>query len=400
MAKFADLPPELILHIVTFLTRETVIDVECRLQEYYKAPERALVPDLPSINALSQTNTVFHCTLNQTLYWLCASIVALGNLALLFAVENELESTLDKLVAAGISLDTEFLFRASRCSLLHIAAAMGLRAMVAKLLGMYGGEMATMVHTREDNNLTPLDFAARGGYMETVQVLAPIPPPSNHVSFETQEQYLSIALLEAARDGNLEICQYLITEGADVNFLHERFYVGTPLFFAARSNPALVQHLLASGADPNLSTSFGITPIFVAADIDVKHALLSAGADIHVKSEYSRNVLAYHTVDVERLRFSLERGVDPNNEDDFGQTPLHYACNKTPSDAYTVVQVLLQFGATTVEKADKDGYTPVHLAMRMGSSEVVEILEPLVQNSDFKLKIATWRKEREERNVS
>ncbi|KAJ6520416.1 hypothetical protein C8R45DRAFT_1086280 [Mycena sanguinolenta] len=88
MAKLADLSPELILHIVPFLTRETVIDVECRLQEYYKTPERELVPDLPSVNALSQTNTFFHQTLNQALYYVCASVLALGNLALLFAVET------------------------------------------------------------------------------------------------------------------------------------------------------------------------------------------------------------------------------------------------------------------------------------------------------------------------
>ncbi|KAJ6520417.1 ankyrin repeat-containing domain protein [Mycena sanguinolenta] len=291
----------------------------------------------------------------------------------------------------------------SRCSLLHILAAMGLHTMVAKLLGMYGGGMAERVHTREDNHLTPLDYAARGGYLDIVQMLAPIPipiVPRNLVSkLEMQQRYLSIALLEAARSASLPICRHLVKEGADVNFLYERFYTGTALFFAARSNAALVQFLLETGADPNLHTSFGVTPIFSAADLDIKRTLLGAGADIHAKSEYSRNVLAYHIVDVEQLRFSLEQGVDPNNEDDFGQTPLHYACGKKPSDAYTPVQILLQFGATTVEKVDNDGFTPVHLAMRMGSSEVIEILEPLVQDPDLKLKITTWRNESEERNI-
>jgi hypothetical protein len=102
MAVLAQLPPELILHTVSFLTRLKILDADNRLPEnmHYSRTRhgkpKLLIPDLPSINALSQTNTTLHYTLNQTLYELCASVESLGKLALLFAVEHQLESTVDR----------------------------------------------------------------------------------------------------------------------------------------------------------------------------------------------------------------------------------------------------------------------------------------------------------------
>ncbi|KAJ7361107.1 hypothetical protein DFH08DRAFT_951720 [Mycena albidolilacea] len=96
------LPPELILHIVSFLSRSTVIDSDRRLLGFHSR-EPKLVPDLASINAFSQTNTSFRRILDQNLYRLCTSVEELGKLALLFAVEHELESTFDKLSKPTLS---------------------------------------------------------------------------------------------------------------------------------------------------------------------------------------------------------------------------------------------------------------------------------------------------------
>ncbi|KAF8204491.1 ankyrin repeat-containing domain protein [Mycena galopus ATCC 62051] len=396
-----EVPPELILHTVSLLTREAIVDPGDRLVERIsRGPE--LVPDLPSINALCQTNTVFHCTLNPILYGFCASVERLGKLALLFAVEHELESTFDKLVAAGVG-PNDLYFDFGTCSLLHIAAGLGHRAMVVKLLGIE--DIMATVHSRESTDLTALDYAARDGHLEIVKLLAPIPipmpssdvpPDSDDFELETQERYLSIALMESLGDGNLEVVQYLISEGASPNFLDENFYTGTALYRAASTaNLALVQLLLASGADPNIHALYKFPPLFNASTVDVRQALVEAGADINAKDEQSRNILAYRTGDVELLRFALERGVDPNNVDDFGRTPLHYACCVADIYAGAPVEILLQFGATTVEKAGDERKTPVDLAMDRGKSEVVNMLEPLVRDPGLKARIATWWKEME-----
>jgi ankyrin repeat protein len=96
---------------------------------------------------------------------------------------------------------------------------------------------------------------------------------------------------------------------------------------------------------------------------------------------------------IELLRFFLERGVDPNHEDLFGETPLHHVCKKPDAEfAKASVELLLQFGAVTVAKLSNGGRTPVDIAMGKGHSEIVKILEPLVLDPDLKLKIARWSK--------
>ncbi|KAJ6541757.1 ankyrin repeat-containing domain protein [Mycena capillaripes] len=401
-SQLSELPSELILHIASLSTRYTIIDPENHLSEPFRYPgvpdrEPQLVPDLPSINALSQANTTLHHTLNQTLYDLCASVEVLGMLAILFAVQHGLESAVDRLVAVGISLDTEYKSPSDRypgaCALLHIAANLGLREMVAKLLGMYGEEMRTKVYTRTGLfKKTALDYAARHEHIDVVRLLAPIesmpatPPPW----IETRYTYIGCALIEA---GNVEICEYLISVGADPNF---PFSYGTPLSVAAGANNLeVVQLLLAHGAKPNFHLGRRI-PLFKAVGAGhsrVVQALLEGGADIHGCDNRGRTVL-YCCMHIESLRFSLEAGVDPNIEDNRGETGLHYACSSAYNDqefAKASVGLLLQFGAKTVDKVNMFGHTPVDIAMHAGSSEIVEILEPFVQNTELKSKITDWR---------
>ncbi|KAF8204358.1 ankyrin repeat-containing domain protein [Mycena galopus ATCC 62051] len=204
--------------------------------------------------------------------------------------------------------------------------------------------------------------------------------PSLVTEVETQK-YLGRALLETARAGHLEISKYLISEGADVNLQDEEY--GTPLYYAAM-HLDLVQFLLASGADPNIHNE-PFVPLFNASNIDVAEVLLLSGANLHAEDDERRNVLS-HVTDIEMLRFFLERGVDPNHEDGLGGTPLHEACRHGTA----WVELLLQFGVTMVEKKNWNRRTPVDIAMAMGSPDVVNMLEPLVQDPNLKSKIATW----------
>jgi hypothetical protein len=56
------------------------------------------------------------------------------------------------------------------------------------------------------------------------------------------------------------------------------------------------------------------------------------------------------------------------------------------------VELLLRFGAATVEKPGQYGLTPVDIAVARYDTETLELLEPLVQDPDLKRKIAArWR---------
>ncbi|KAF7337772.1 ANK-REP-REGION domain-containing protein [Mycena sanguinolenta] len=401
MAVLAELPPELVFHIISFLTRNIILDKDI-LRGFYRSEEPESLLDLPSINALAQANAVFHRTFNQSLYHACASVEPLGKLALLSAVQHQLESAVEKLVAAGVDLDSEFYFQYNACGVLHVAAGMGYRPMVVKLLGMHGAEMQARVHARRGlNRWTALDYAARLGHLETARILAPIPrprldggPPSDPDPVRAHREYLSVALIHAVkgRGGNREIAEYLVSEGADVF----KNLNGTPLYHAAATkNVGLVQFLLDAGANPNLHDNDCI-PLFNATchrNLDIVQALLLGGADIHVKNRNSLNVLSCCT-DVESLRFFLARGVDPNVAEPSGDTPLHHACGAEEAEfAQTSVELLLEFGAATVDKPGRRGFTPVDIAIREGYTEIVELLEPLVQNPELKMKIASWWEE-------
>jgi ankyrin repeat protein len=82
--------------------------------------------------------------------------------------------------------------------------------------------------------------------------------------------------------GNLEISQYLVSEGADVDFLDDG---ATSLALATGTdNVELVQLLLGSGADPDLHSVGGLIPLFVADKIDIARALVAGGANVHSDS--------------------------------------------------------------------------------------------------------------------
>ncbi|KAJ7819963.1 ankyrin repeat-containing domain protein [Mycena olivaceomarginata] len=390
MTLLPELPPELILRIISFITREIILDKNNRLPGY-NSQGLQLVPDLPSINALSRTNNVFHCTLNQCLYDLCASVEPLGKLAILFAVQHQLENAVEKLVNAGVSLDAVFQAECNHVGLLHIAAGMGLRDMVVKLLEMYGGNMLAMVHTRIDER-TALNHAARNGHIEIVRLLAPILLPATSRPTSSRRDYLGLALTGAAgAPPGIEIPEYLISIGADVNYFDNYFQSGTTLCYAVWSDDlALVRFLLVSGADPNLYKHDRYNPLLAAfrtQNTAVVRALVDGGADIHV--ERIGLVLRCCT-NIEILRLFLERGADPNPDEYTGHTLLHNACIQENTEfAKASVKALLEFGVglTTVEKLDRANKTPVDLAMDSGSVEVVRILQPLVQNPALRARV-------------
>ncbi|KAK7064001.1 ANK-REP-region domain-containing protein [Favolaschia claudopus] len=392
-----ELPVELVLHIASFLHRSTVLDPHRYLRNYYYRgpPKPEILPDLPSINALLQTNIALYRLLDHFLYNLCTTIEPIGRLALLYSVQNSRPDLLDRFIDAGVSLDSVYNYKNEACSLLHIAAAEGCRAMVVKLLGLYGEDAEARAYAAVGrlHKLTPLGFAARFQYMDIVQILAHIPPPPTSLmpSGIERRQYLSRALIQALKAGNGDISEYLISEGADVNF-QER-WMGPPLYCAAENgNLALLNLLLARGANPNGEEN--CVPLFHAAfhrKFDVMEALLAGGADMHVRT----TTLLHLCTNVEVLRFFLKRGIDPNMADEAGRTFLHYVCcNETAWAAKASVDLLLEYGAGPIERADRAGKTAVDMAMSRGGTyqDIVDFFEPRVRDFRLLSRIAAWRK--------
>jgi len=151
-------------------------------------------------------------------------------------------------------------------------------------------------------------------------------------------------IMELATDKDEEVflqrVQKLLDDGADINGAD----TGRPLLLrAARlGHIEAVKLLTAGGADVDLCTVPGATPLFGAAEEGhesiVMH-LLDQGANLHPKT-----ILGY--------------------------TPLHRAA---AFGSHQIVKMLLDKNAD-VNAVTRDGFSPLHSASQRGHSEVVKLL--------------------------
>jgi len=238
---------------------------------------------------------------------------------------------------------------------------------------------------RDGGGLTPLVFAVRANNLESVRLLLAAGANVNQVTrygwspllVATQNRYYQLAsyLLDHGADPNLtnkggwsplylavdnrnieggdypvpkadmdslEFITKVIDKGADVNWrvqestwyrtvftsqwVHED---GATAFWRAAqsSDLAVMRLLLAHGADPNIATNVGVTPLQVAAGI---------GWVEGVTYEWSKDA------NVETVKLLLSLGADPNAQAETGRTALHGAGHK---GATRVIQVLVDAGA-------------------------------------------------------
>ena len=149
---------------------------------------------------------------------------------------------------------------------------------------------------------------------------------------------------------------------------------------AISENPAIVEKLLAAGAQPNVKNEYGYTALHYAAKnglTAIVEKLLAAGADFNITDNNGRTALieaalGRYTTVIEKL---LLAGAKPNMKDKDGLTALSAATYE-----HTVVEKLLALGADPTIK-NKYGWTALDFARKDGDAAVIKLLRAAMKKA-------------------
>jgi ankyrin repeat protein len=183
-------------------------------------------------------------------------------------------------------------------------------------------------------------------------------------------------LAKASWDGELEIVQYLLSKGANVNATATDTKETALMNAVTRGHTEIVKALLAAKADVKLRNKFdfnAFTSAVAAGNQELAELLLAAGAKIDDgASGLTPLAFAVSSGNVDMIRFLAAHGADVNHGVKTGeQTALISAIIGAQLES---VKALIALKADVNAKM-KDGTTPLKLARKGDQEEIIALLQ-------------------------
>ncbi|KAK2728104.1 hypothetical protein QYM36_008550 [Artemia franciscana] len=246
---------------------------------------------------------------------------------------------------------------------------------------------------KDDFQKTALHYAAEESRLNICQLLVPNGTTINAtdskrmallmtngcINPNLKDDFQNTALHYASEESRLDICQILVSNGANVNALDSKNR--TPLFYAIRQGSLdICQFLVSNGALLNLQDNFQKRALHYAAEestLDICQVLVSNGATIDAFDSKNWTALFYavRRGSLDICKFLVSNGALLNLKDNFQRTVLHYATNYTylVESRLDICQVLVSNGAT-INALDSKNRTPLYYAARRDSLEICQFL--------------------------
>lgn len=194
------------------------------------------------------------------------------------------------------------------------------------------------------------------------------------------EKKRNAELFEAASSGNVEGVQQALKKGADINALNSEFRETALHVAVDKSHVAVVDLLLANGANPDIISNQDLTPLILAtamgdSSLPVVELLIAGkanlslapttgpnagGAPIHVATSKGANAI------LKRLLAAGTPAITMPN----GNTMLHLAAIGGNLETIKI----LDSTSPSIDVADAKSRTPLHLAAILGNAAVAEAL--------------------------
>ncbi|TMW63452.1 hypothetical protein Poli38472_002393 [Pythium oligandrum] len=222
----------------------------------------------------------------------------------------------------------------------------------------------------------PFKMAAVGNLQLLETLVEPVPNADGKApvpfNVNAKDVYGCTPLIWAARNGYVEVVEYLVSKGADLEITS--FGGMRALHHAANhTRHNAVSRLIELGANVDVKDDAGNTPLHFAASRGILNPiilLLNAGAKVNAPTTQEvtplmKAVNAGHVTAVEKL---IDNDANVNLANSEGNTALHLAAR---GGFMAIVKVLLEARANTGAR-NKAGKTPKEIAL---SGDIAKLLE-------------------------
>ncbi|MGL5029329.1 MAG: ankyrin repeat domain-containing protein [Wolbachia pipientis] len=277
---------------------------------------------------------------------------------------------------------------------LHLAIQ-GNKPNTVELLLRKGASIAV----KDKNGKTPLDLAKQEDYTSIVEMIEEVQIAldeklltavqngnlnkvkdltNQNANVNTRDKYSWTPLHWAAYKGHLEVAEFLVKKGADINAASENLYGSRPIHIAIENNNKnIIEFLLSKEVGVNDTDKQGYTPLHYAAwrgRLEVAKFLIEKGADINAADTSTTGKKPIHVAAENNsesvIEFLLEKGVSVDEADKNGWTPLHYAARFGQPE---VAKFLIEKGADiNVADASIAGKRPIHVATEENNKDIIE----------------------------